>query len=260
MSKKILIALFAMIIVFTCIFTACKNKDYEQNKPYIDDDKYEFVTDENGNKVLDENGEFIVYVTDENGKFVTNESGERVTQNQLFEAYSKENVIEDYGYKIDLPDGWEITDEKGVFFNKEKNDTVSVNVVDKTYQEYYFDNYEMYTGLASLENVKVTWEDDVTVLGEECKGTVRFTMEVDGKMNVMYFFKNGNNTYKILYESSNAATAIADSEEICKTISYKPYNYYEPQTDVNGNNVDIVEKPDISSASTTAAVSTTKAQ
>ena len=42
----------------------------------------------------------------------------------------------------------------------------------------------------------------------------------------MYFYKNNNNLYKVLFRAEKADTIIEDSMEICKAITYKPFEYY----------------------------------
>ena len=73
MDKKIIAVICASLIVISAAFASCGKK-----KPTINakDATYEVVTDEEGNTVLNENGEIEIYVTDEDGKKVTDENGE----------------------------------------------------------------------------------------------------------------------------------------------------------------------------------------
>ena len=73
MDKKIIAVICASLIVISAVFASCGKK-----KPTINakDATYEVVTDEEGNTVLNENGEIEIYVTDEDGKKVTDENGE----------------------------------------------------------------------------------------------------------------------------------------------------------------------------------------
>lgn len=65
MDKKIIAVICASLIVISVAFASCGKK-----KPTINakDATYEVVTDEEGNTVLNENGEIEIYVTDEDGK------------------------------------------------------------------------------------------------------------------------------------------------------------------------------------------------
>lgn len=230
MSKKLIAAMMALTILFVCIFAAC-NKDKDEDRAYIENDEYEFVTDENGSRVYNEDGEFLVYATDEDGKQVTKENGEKETLAQPFQPVDDKGTYEEYGYKITLPEGWKSTDKTGTFANKEKEQQFEITVVNKTYDDYYKFNKDTYKTLDGQEGIKLTWKDDVK-LSDECKGTVRFTMEKDDTIVVMYFFENSGNTYKFLFSSKDKETAIDDSIVIAKAVSYKPYQYYpELETD-----------------------------
>lgn len=224
MSKKLIAAMVALTILFVCVFAAC-NKDKDEDRAYIENDEYDFVTDENGSRVYGENGEFLVYATDEDGEHVTKENGEKETLGQPFQPVDDDGVYEEYGYKIVLPDGWKSTDQTGVFANKEKEQQFEVSVVKKSYDDYYKFNKDTYKTLGGQEDIKVTWEDDVK-LSDECNGTVRFTMEKEDTTVVMYFFENSGNTYKFMFSTENKDTAVEDSLAICKAVSYKPYQYY----------------------------------
>ncbi len=244
MSKKLIAAMLALTTVFVCVFAACnkdKDDDERDTRPYIENDEYEFVTDENGEKVLNEDGEFVVYATEENGKIVTDENGENVTRNQLFQAFQNDDTFEDYGYKIKLPEGWEPTTQQGCFENAEKNQKVDISIVNKSYSDYLIDNYNVYSSLNEMienkdEDVKdiksVKWEEDID-FSEEAEGAVRFTLVTAEGTTVMYFFENSNNLYKILFHSPDSATAVEDSLLICKSMSYKPYQYYIQDGDLD---------------------------
>lgn len=261
MSKKLIAAMLVFTLVFIGVFAACeKNGAEEPEKIYLEGDEYPFLTDEAGNKVLDENGEFIIFETEENGKYKLDGNGDRITKPQAFQAYSISNVVEDYGYKITLPENWKINELKqGAFVNTVTGDSVSIVIQDKSYQDVYRSNFDTYEKLLEYEEITVTWEENVTDLGENCEGVVRFTMGNETGMNVLYLFRNNGNIYKILYESKNPATAVSDSVEICKAISYKPYDYFEPVTDEKGREVEDIFLTQPVSTTVSADVSTTAA-
>ncbi len=231
MSKKIIATLLVATMLFVCIFAACnKNKNEDEDdttRIYGDATEYNFVTDEDGNRVYSPDGEFIVYVTDEDGKLVTNADGVPESQIQQFVPIVEDNKAEYYGYSIDLPEGWTVDSTKsGSFINEKKGQRVSVTAVNETYDDYYKSNKETYDKFSSANGVTVTWEENYD-LGEGCGKVVRFTLKTGDGMNVMYFFVNNNNLYKILFEATDPATAVADSEAICAAVSYKPYQYFE---------------------------------
>ncbi len=237
MSKKLIAAMLALTTIFVCVFAACNDKDDDETKdtrPYIENDEYEFVTDENGEKILNEDGEFIVYATEENGKIVTDENGENVTRNQLFQAFQNGDTFEDYGYKIKLPEGWASTSEKGEFENVAESQTVEITYLNKTYSEYYSSNLEFYEKIKELmdsdsqqaDSLKdIEWNEEI-IISDDFEGLVRFSLTHDENIVIMYFFMNSDNLYKILFNAPNTETAMDDSLEICKAISFKPYQYY----------------------------------
>lgn len=239
MNKKIIAVMIAATLIFVGVFAACNNN--EENQPpklYIEGDEYPFITDADGNKELDENGEFIVFHTDEDGDYAKDDKGNRLTNIQPFEPLSEKNVVEQYGYKITLPENWVIDESKlGAFKNKKTGDAFSIVIHDKSYQDVYESNFDTYEKLLDYDQVTLTWEENVEDLGDACEGVVRFTMKNEEGMNILYFFRNHGNIYKILYESKNPQTAIADSVALCNTISYKPFDYYPPVTDEDGSEV-----------------------
>ena len=241
MNKKIIAAMVAITLLFVGVFAACNNNDddsYEPSKLYLEGDEYPFLTDKSGNKTLDENGEFIVFQTDKDGDYVHNDKGDRVTNVQPFEPLSEGNVIMEYGYEITLPEKWTIDENKlGAFKNTETGDVLSIVVHDKSYQDVYESNFDTYEKLLAYEELTVTWEENVEDLGDACEGVVRFTMKNAEGMNGLYFFRNAGNIYKVLFESQNPKTAVADSVAICNAIVYKPFDYYPPVTDENGEEV-----------------------
>ena len=123
MSKKIIAILTVATILFVCIFAACEKKE----KPYMDADDIDAITNENGEFELAEDGQYIVYVTDEDGKKVTDKNGEFETEVQQFVPTMKKGVIEDYGFKLKIPKGWKITEEGNVFF-RGSDETVKVTL------------------------------------------------------------------------------------------------------------------------------------
>lgn len=249
MNKKLIAVMLIATLLFVGVFAACNNNGgnsgnnedeytYTPPKLYLEDDAYHFYTDENGERMLNEFGEFIVFETDENGKFKIDEDGDRMTVVEPFQAYSKGNMVEDYGYRITVPENWVAAEDRvGGFRNTVTNDTVTITVYDKSYQDAYESNFKTYEDLKATEGLTVTWEENVQDLGAECEGVIRFTLKLENKMNVLYIFRNHGNIYKILYESNNATAAVSDSVAICKAISYKPFDYFEPVTDENGKEV-----------------------
>ncbi len=240
MSKKFIAALIAATLLFVGVFAACEKKDpeaEEETRVYAEDNEFEFVTDENGEKVLSKDGEFYVYVTDESGEVVVDEDGEPETVVQQFVPIKEDNYVEYYGYSVTLPDNWEADSSPNNFINEKENEKLSIKPIPVTeyssYEEYYRKQKETYEQLVGQKGVTVTWEEDVD-FAKGCKNVVKFTMTIESEegsgMNIMYFFENNGNLYKILFESADPKTAEAACDEFVSAIKYKPYKYFDEET------------------------------
>ncbi len=228
MSKKIIAVIAVVTIVFVSVFAACNKKDDE--RVYVKHDELNLVTDENGEKVLNDDGEFLVYATDEDGDRIKNDKGEYETHAQQFQPIEDDGVIEDYGFKFTLPEGWKSTNELRRFENTDKSQVVEISVVEYTYKDYYKLNKDFYEQLkGARSDAKLSWEDDVK-LGEDFKGVCRFTLTTEEGTSILYFFENTDNIYKVLFNAKDGATAAADSEALLKAITFKPYTYYPDVT------------------------------
>ena len=215
-------------IVFVCTFAAC-GKD--EINVYADNKDFDFVTDENGQKVLSDDGEFIVYVTDEKGKRVTDSNKEEQTMFEQFVPLENDGVVENYGYIFTLPEGWKTdTADAGKFINKDKEAEASIGVVKYFYDDYYQLNKDTYETLKKeLGEDAVKWEEEVDILPEAEKAC-RFIMEKDGAMSILVFFENSGNVYKILYNTTSVDSGVYDCEIFCKAITFKAFQYYDDIT------------------------------
>lgn len=125
MKGKSLIILAVLITAATLLFAACNKQNPETETK--GSGLHVFVTDENGQTVLDENGEplteewitSVVYATNENGETYTNANGEKVTVKQTRPAYTQ--IIEIYEY---------VTDENGQPTKVPKTTTIYKDVTD----------------------------------------------------------------------------------------------------------------------------------
>ena len=228
MTKRIIALMAVATIVFVCTFAAC-GKD--EINVYADNKDFDFVTDENGQKVLSDDGEFIVYVTDEKGKRVTDSNKEEQTMFEQFVPLENDGVVENYGYIFTLPEGWKTdTADAGKFINKDKEAEASIGVVKYFYDDYYQLNKDTYETLKKeLGEDAVKWEEEVDILPEAEK-TCRFIMEKDGAMSILVFFENSGNVYKILYNTTSVDSGGYDCEIFCKAITFKAFQYYDDIT------------------------------
>ena len=217
MSKKIIAILAVATILFVCLFAACDNN--------TDDTKDSlYVTDENGERVLDENGRFVVYETNAEGEIVTDKSGENVTEAQMFEPVMENGVLEDYGFKLTIPEGWKQSkDDKNIFVNKDKY--VQVRVVEKTYEKYYDTCLKLYTGEIAKGTIV---EDAGFVKGAEKAFRLEVTVEEESFITTA--FVNNGNLYNVTLQAPKGEADIADIEAFLNGFEFKPFTYYPELT------------------------------
>lgn len=224
MSKKIIAVLLVATVLFMCVFAACNKK--EEEGIYVENKDINFVTDENGEKVLDSDGRIIVYATDEDGKKTKDDNGEYVTLVQEFQPIEDDGVVEDLGFFFKIPEGWESTNEFGVFKNEDAGQVFEISILEQLYDDYYKSTKEDYEEFSKLEGVTATWSEDVD-LGKDFRGLCRFTMENKDGIIIMYIFENSKNLYKVRFIAEvNKEGAVAESEEMLKALTFKPYAYY----------------------------------
>ena len=247
MKKRVLICLMVAVIALSVVFTAC-NKDV-----YVDpstDSEYILVTDENGKKVLSEDGELLVYVTDADGKKVKDENGEYVTEIRGFVGQIEENgVIEDYAYYFTLPDGWKAVNDRGEFENEGRGVNLKISILEKTYDEYYKTAELIYKELNS-ENYQeekgfkpdILWEEKEI---EGIASKVGFLGVKNDEVLVMaMFFVQNNNMYEIKWETQKEIDLQKAQQgviEIFNSIEFKPYTYYPELVETTNNGSFIVE-------------------
>lgn len=99
--KKVIVLLLAIIVLISCTFVACSNKDDIENQ----------TTTEGLEAADDEYGYETQPVTDDKGKEVTDENGNVVTT-EVFVKYKKDKKGNEYGVPVDK-DGNAVTDKNG---------------------------------------------------------------------------------------------------------------------------------------------------
>ena len=221
MSRKIIAVLTIATILFVCVFAAC-----DKNNSESDDTLY--VTDENGERVLADDGRFLVYETNAEGEVVTDESGEAVTELQIFEPIMSDGVIEDYGFKMTIPEGWKVSDEGNNIFVKQ-NKTFGILVVPKTYEEGYeiLENFHNNSKGSVWSGV---FEEDVDLIIDVDKAC-RFTFQhSEEEMCIVTFFSKNGNLYSINLYAPEEDLDIADMDAFLEGIEFKPFTYYPELT------------------------------
>lgn len=246
MKRKMLVFLMVAVIALSVVFTSC-NKDVYVNPST--DSEYILVTDENGKKVLSEDGELIVYVTDVDGKKVKDDNGEYVTEIQGFVGQIEENgVIEDYAYYFTLPDGWKAVNDRGEFENKKTKSTLKIQILEETLDEAVAKIKKVYD---ALDGQKDKTEEEYKILKNSYDNKIVndkinvVTLQYDGETRVTLVFQNSGNTYQFDFSTTRDITveeAEKESIEFLNSIEFKPYTYFpELTTSENGGDSFVVE-------------------
>lgn len=244
MTKKFIAILTIATILFVCVFASCE----KQKGPYTDADDIDAITNENGEFELAEDGQYLVYVTDEDGKKVTDKNGEYETEVQQFVPTIKKGVIEDYGFKLKIPDGWKITEE-GNIFARGSDETVEVRLVKKTYDEYYGQSKKIFDALAE-EDIKCSIKED-TSLVEEAERAYKSVFYAENSVKVIVVFENHGNLYNITYEASPDKADLEAINAFLENWKFKPFTYYPELTAVS-------EESESSTLEATTTEATTK--
>lgn len=232
MTKKIIALMAVVTVLFVCTFAACDKGTYTNPAT---GNKYELVTDENGEKVLAEDGELIVYALDENGEKTKDENGEYVTQKQAFIGQIEENgVIEDYAYYLTLPSGWKTTETFGTFVRESKKQTVEISIVEYTYEDYIEMGNQLYEELlkSKPEGTEYTWEGGISVAGGT-ENAYMMTSKAEESVMVGITFEGLGNVYNVRLVdegNKNVEEAIDDCIALCNNLTFKPYSYYPELT------------------------------
>lgn len=153
MNKKV-IALSLVIVLLATTFAACGKKPTIE----INGNEYILVTDEEGNTVLNERGEILVYPTEENGEHITDSNGETQVAGVKFpELIVNDRTLETPHFKITYPETWSV-DDKGKATRNEN---------DKTYIKIY--NLGELDKGETLDSYVAKKYEDIIEFGESAK-------------------------------------------------------------------------------------------
>ena len=245
MKKRILIFLMVAVIALSVVFTACNKDVYvdpSTNKEHI------LVTDENGKRVLSEDGELIVHVTDVDGKKVKDDNGEYVTEIQGFVGQIEENgVVEDYAYYFTLPSGWKTVNDRGEFENKSAKSNLKIQILEDTIEETVDKIEKVYN---SLNEQQGKTEEEFKVLknvydNNIVNGKINVvTLQHNGETRVTMAFQNSGNTYQFDFSTTRDIT-LEDAEketiEFLNSIEFKPFTYFPELIETTNSGSIIVE-------------------
>lgn len=220
MQNKI-IAVICVLLLLVTLFAACGKKVIIQGK---NGQEYVAMTDEEGNTVLNQSGEIVVYVTDDRGKYVTDANGERQTNAVTFpDVAIGKDKIETADYVLAIPNGWtageaglieKATEDAAVFANAE------VNCLGKLPEGKNFDLF-IAEQIATLEGLIAAMREsgaevnyvknESQVLGERASViTMVAQSEEIGVVTykMMHFVKDGK-VFKVLYRGNDQTTDTA---------------------------------------------------
>lgn len=235
MKKRVLILAMVSVLLLSVAFTAC-NKDVYVNP--VSNEEYILVTDENGKKVLSEDGELLVYVTDENGKKVKDDNGEYLTEVQGFIGQlENDGVVEDYAYYFTLPEGYKSVNDRGEFENKNKDIALEIKIKEDTFNDQYTISRRVYDAIienkdGETANVEVDWqESDYSELSSKL---YIFSARTEQSLDQSMFFMQNDNLY-VISLSNKSGMSIEDGKKellnVFESIEFKPYTYYEDLSD-----------------------------
>ena len=126
MQNKI-IAVICVLLLLVTLFAACGKKVIIEGK---NGQEYIAATDDEGNTMLNKEGEIIIYVTDENGKYVKDENGERQTNAVTFpDQIRGEHAIATPQYRLTMPDDWKMNGDGTFLRNNNENVTFEIGEV-----------------------------------------------------------------------------------------------------------------------------------
>ena len=245
MKKRILIFLMVAVIALSVVFTACNKDVYvdpSTNKEHI------LVTDENGKRVLSEDGELIVYVTDVDGKKVKDDNGEYVTEIQGFVGQIEENgVVEDYAYYFTLPSGWKTVNDRGEFENTSTKSNLKIQILEDTIEETVDKIEKVYN---SLNEQQGKTEEEFKVLKNDYDNNIVngkinvVTLQHNGETRVTMAFQNSGNTYQFDFSTTRDITpedAEKETIEFLNSIEFKPFTYFPELIETTNSGSIIVE-------------------
>lgn len=117
MEKRI-IAVICVLMLLISLFAACGKKHPTIT---IKGNEYVLATDEEGNTIVNDDGELVIHPTDSNGKPYKNENGEYETNVVDFpQKIVKGNTYETPQFKITMPKEWEAGEEGYIKSGNEK--------------------------------------------------------------------------------------------------------------------------------------------
>lgn len=227
MEKKFIAIVVAFVILITSV--AVGIVVYVNRKDlYVDPDGVEhwLVKDDEGNTVLNGEGDLVVYATDEKGKRQKDENGEYVTAAVDFpEKVIDGNTLETPDYRLTMPKTWELN-EDGIFELKKNNKiTLQVNKfelervtpIDEYVKQSQEESNEFVDALKDVFPVFETKEESAVITMKKLDCRIYETKMGKDKDNVEIYslavnFTRGLEAYQITLTCSDGSYKDLDKE------------------------------------------------
>lgn len=217
MSKKIL-AVSMAVVIMALIFVGCKKDELITRK--ISGTEYVLATDDNGNTILDEQNQILVWPTSSDGEFVTVSNGEVATSYVNLEnsaIITPEKIITST-YTLNAAEGWYVYQSGYIVKDGFAENECYLKVIymgqttdEKNYltyaEKFYEQNLEYkkqfedagYEASVNLDDAVIT-NREITAKRQRCmikdeSGTVILYTE-------NYYFEYGDELYEINYACS----------------------------------------------------------
>lgn len=246
MSKKI-VAVFCIIILMISVLSACgDDKGYlqaEDSEGYV----RAFVTDENGETVLNEDGEIRIYVTDPNGDILKDSNGvPRESSVAMPDTVITDTVYQTKEFVFNTPSGWRIGEGVNIAYSKDGLSKIQFGIMDEKADKFnslVADGVEM-----AKEFVDIVKESNGTA--ELKEGTAKLTsnqidayyllfdaeLEADGEKQILhtcdaYLIFEGR-VYKAYYQTvSKEGLTIEQVAEVFSNLTINHIENEETKTE-----------------------------
>lgn len=242
MNKKI-IAVFCIVILMVSVLSACgKNKGYLQAE---DAEGYvrAFVTDENGETVLNEDGEIRIYVTNLNGDILEDENGvPRESSVAVPDTIITDTMFQTKEFVFNIPSGWKTGEGVDIAFSKDGLSKIQFSNTGKEAAEF---NSLVAEGVEQAKQI-VEQVKNSNGTAELKEGTVKLTSnqldtyymlfdaeaETNGEKQILHTFAGylmfEGRVYKAFYQTEKEEGMTID--EVVKMFNNLTLNHYVPET------------------------------
>ena len=228
MNKKI-IAAFCIVILMVSIFSACGNKGYLLAK---DENGVEhaYVTDENGETVLNDDGDIRVYQTDEHGKIARDENG-NPKENSVKKpeiSVNNDGSVTNGAFTLPVIDGWEAIDT-GRLVKKGTNENCYILA------EYQTNETEESTFAVMMDKV-IT--DNKTLIDEINNGDHEEIGSVKAEMNTDRFKYQGFDAMYLSFTIHESSVKVVHHAEVIYFVAGDGSVYAVNYVCLNGDGYD----------------------